>query len=205
MSTENLQPSFFSGPAVRDTWTSTLAMGIMMIVLGAIAIALPFAATVTIKIFIGIMLLAGSVAQLISVFSKGCSNRIVTFISALLFGLVGVLMLTNPWESLMAMTIVLSAFFIIEGIMKIIAAFRLRPGNSWGWMLFNGLITLALGGIIWAGLPYNAVWVVGLIFGINLLFTGLSAVMIALTIRDMQKTHEATGGGGTPNSSQTSA
>lgn len=188
MSAENLQsPSSIDESQIQSSWTTTLFTGIMMIILGVLAIALPVAATLTVKLLIAFLLIAGGIIQLIATFSKGCSHRIFTFLSALLFGIVGILLLANPWEGLMAMTLVLSIFFIVEGIMKIITAFQIRPGNQWGWMLFSGVITLLLGGIIWAGLPYNSLWVIGLIFGIDLLFGGLATIMIAFAIRDMTK------------------
>jgi len=205
MSNENFpQANDYTITKVEGSWKVNLFTGIMMIILGGLAIALPMAATLTVKMLIAFLLIAGGVILLISSFSKGCSNRFFTFISALLFGLVGILLLANPWESLMAMTIVLSIFFIVEGIMKIITAFQLRPGNSWGWMLFSGIITLALGGLIWANLPYNALWVIGLLFGIDLLFGGFSMVMIALVMRDMLKSPKASSTGGTPRTPEPS-
>lgn len=193
MSVDNLnQPSFYTGPFIRDTWLTNLFTGIVMIVLGTLAIAIPMAAALTIEILLGILLLAGGVMQLIAACSKECTNRFFTFVSAALFGIVGGLLLARPWHGIMTITLLLSVFFLIEGIAKIVSAFKMRPAKSWGWMLVSGLVTLALGGLIWAAWPGDAIWVIGLIVGIDLLFGGLATVMISLIMRDMLDTPKST-------------
>ena len=195
MSIDNLQhPSFYTGPFLRDTWLTNLFTGIVMIVLGTLAIALPMAAAMTVEILLGILLLAGGVMQLIAACSKESTNRFFTFISAALFGIVGGLLLARPWSGILTMTLLLSVFFAVEGIAKIISAFKMRPAKSWGWMAVSGLVTLALGGIIWAAWPGDAIWVIGLIVGIDLLFGGLATIMISLIMREMLSTPKSPSG-----------
>lgn len=189
MSIGNLQqPSFYTGPFIRDTWLTNLFTGIVMIVLGTLAISLPFAAALTVEILIGILMLIGGITQLFSACSKECTHRFFTFISAGLFGIVGLLLLTRPWQGILAITLILSIFFAIEGLVKLVTAFKMRPAKSWGWMAVSGLVTLALGLIIWFAWPADAIWIIGLIVGIDLLFGGLTTIMVSLIMRDILST-----------------
>ena len=84
---------------------------------------------------------------------------------------------------LLTLTILLAALFFAEGIMEILMAFRVRPHDGWGFLLLSGIAALAVGVLIAIDLPGSAAWALGLLFGINLLFTGSSYVALALAGR----------------------
>jgi uncharacterized membrane protein HdeD (DUF308 family) len=170
--------------ALSRNWGWLLALGILMIILGVFAIGAPAVATVAVQLALGWILMIGGIAQGIHAFMvKGWGGFLLELLSAALYLVVGILLLVNPVEGALALTIVLAVFLIVEGIFKLIMAFRVRDHRGWGWLLASGILSLILGVLIWAEWPASGVWVIGLLVGIQLLFTGWSLVMLALAAR----------------------
>ena len=170
--------------ALSRNWGWLLALGILMILLGLFAIAAPAVATIAVQIMLGWLLVIGGIAQGLHAFmARGWGGFLVELLSALLYLAVGILLLVNPIEGALALTIVLAAFLIVEGIFKIAMAWRVRGHPRWGWLLASGILSLILGVLIWAEWPSSALWVIGLLVGVHLLFTGWALVMLALSAR----------------------
>ena len=113
----------------------------------------------------------------------GFAWSLLTAVLAIVLGLILVL---RPISGVLTLTIVLAAFFLIEGISAILLAIEHRRHlPSWGWVLFSGLIDLLLAFLIWDGWPSSAGWAIGLLVGINMVFVGLSLIMTALAARTM--------------------
>jgi uncharacterized membrane protein HdeD (DUF308 family) len=165
-------------------WGWLLALGILMIILGAFAIAAPYGATLAVQFALGWILVIGGIAEAIHAFmARGWGGFLLELLSAILYVVVGVLLLTNPVGGALALTIVLAVFLIVEGIFKIMMAMRVRDHRGWGWLLASGVLSVILGVLIWAEWPASGLWVIGLLVGIQLLFTGWSLVMLALAAR----------------------
>jgi uncharacterized membrane protein HdeD (DUF308 family) len=165
-------------------WGWLLALGILMIILGVFAIAAPYGATLAVQFALGWILVIGGVAEAIHAFmAKGWGGFLLELLSAILYVVVGVLLLTNPVGGALALTIVLAVFLIVEGIFKIMMAMRVRDHRGWGWLLASGVLSIILGVLIWAEWPASGLWVIGLLVGIQLLFTGWSLVMLSLAAR----------------------
>ena len=169
-------------------WRWLMGMGIVVILLGLAAIFLPFIATMAIEILIAIILLTAGATQVVYAFKsqkpKGFTFRLL---SAGLYCLVGILMLAFPLHGVLTLTLLLAVFFVIVGAFKIALALHLRPYPSWDWLLISGLIAVGLGALIWMGLPGTATWAIGLLVGIELLFSGGSMIRFALSVRDDSK------------------
>jgi uncharacterized membrane protein HdeD (DUF308 family) len=162
-----------------------IALGIGLIILGIISVLAPLFATFAIKVLIGALFVIGGIMHFIHAFqSRRWERSIVEFLVAILYIAAGIILLAYPFGGILALTVFLSVFFVVEGVSKIVHALRLRPVSSWGWTLLSGIVSVFLGLIIWAGLPMTAFWAVGLIVGIDLIFGGLSMVMIAISMRD---------------------
>jgi uncharacterized membrane protein HdeD (DUF308 family) len=103
---------------------------------------------------------------------------------------VGVLLLWHPTEGAVSLTLVLIAFFVVEGVFQIVASLSYREvfPDSWGWMLASGVADLILAALIIMGWPNTANWALGLIVGINLITSGAAIVMVALAGRSLIKT-----------------
>jgi uncharacterized membrane protein HdeD (DUF308 family) len=165
-------------------WGWLLALGILMIILGVLAIGAPTYATLAVQAALGWILIIGGIAEGIHAFmAQGWRGFLLELLSAILYVVVGVLLLTNPVGGALALTIVLAVFLVVEGIFKIIMAMRVRDHRGWGWLLASGILSLILGVLIWAEWPASGLWVIGLLVGIQLLFTGWSLVMLALAAR----------------------
>lgn len=152
--------------------------GILCIFVGCYAIGRPGLAALAITQVIGIFtLVSGFFLFFAAVFGKARQHRLLDFFSAILRVLVGGLILGNIVKGLLALTLVLGAVFIVEGIYSTVLGMKLRGKNpAWGWVVFNGITALILGGMLFAKFPSDAAWAVGLLFGINSIFTGVTLV-----------------------------
>ena len=169
-----------------------LGTGILTIVLGTAAVLLPFLATLTVEVFLGVILTAAGVLHILMAFaSRRVKGLLLRLVAGILYGVLGILLLVFPLRGVFTLTVLLALFFMVTGAYKIALSFHLRPVRSWGWLLFSGLLAGALGILIWMGLPGAAAWAIGLLVGIELVFSGWAMVMFALSIRrDDQKETE---------------
>ena len=169
---------------MERNWGWLLALGIGLIVLGLLDIAVPMIATLAIGIFLGWLLLIGGVAQILHAFSaRGWQGFALHLLGGVVYLLAGGWMILNPLQGALALTLMLAAFLLIQGIFQIVLALRIRPARGWGWPLASGLVTVLLAVLIYAGWPGSALWVIGLLVGIHLLMSGLSLTMLALAAR----------------------
>ena len=172
--------------AVRRHWVMLLIEGIILLVLGAAAIVVPPIATLAVTIFLGWLLFISGVVGLISTFwMHQAPGFWWSLLSAVLGIVAGILLILWPVTGVLSLTIVMIAFFIIEGIASIMfaAEHRRQLSGRWGWMLASGIIDLILAAIILTGLPGSAVWAIGLLLGINLVFGGSALISMALAAR----------------------
>jgi uncharacterized membrane protein HdeD (DUF308 family) len=172
---------------IHGHWKLFLAQGIVMMILGFLAVAVPNIATLAVEIFVGWLFFAGGIFRAISVWhARQAPGFAWSLLAAVLSVVLGLILIFHPLAGVLTLTMVLVAFFIIEGIASIVAAIEHRQHlRSWGWVLFSGIIDLLLAYLIWQGWPSSATWAIGLLVGINMLFLGLSLVMTALAARLM--------------------
>jgi len=172
--------------ALHAHWVLFLIEGIILVILGIAAIALPPIATIAFTIIIGWIFLVSGIVGLITTF---WARQAPGFWWALISGLIaiaaGIVLLAWPISGTLSLTLVLIAFFIVEGIASILYAIEHRGQLSgrWAWMLVSGVIDLILAGIIFSGLPGTAAWALGLLVGINMLFGGVALIAMALAAR----------------------
>jgi hypothetical protein len=107
---------------------------------------------------------------------------------AIVYGIAGIYMLMNPLLGVLSVTLLLAVFLLAEGILEIALYFRIRRVRHGGWILFDGIVTLILGILIWAHWPSSSVWVIGTLVGISLMFSGISRFMLSLAVRDLSPT-----------------
>lgn len=173
--------------AIHAHWKLFLAEGIVMMVLGLLAIAVPEVATLAITILIGWLFFIGGIFRTISVLQhRAMPGFAWSLLIAVLAILLGLILILRPIAGVLTLTIWLIVFFIIEGIAAIFLAIEHRRHlPSWGWVLLSGLVDLLLAYLIWDGWPSSAGWAIGLLVGINMVFVGLSLIMTALAARTM--------------------
>ena len=161
-----------------------------MIILGVLAVIVPVAATLAIDLFVGWLLVISGIVGLVAMFSaKNIPAFLWTLVTAALSLAVGGLLVWKPVAGALSLTILLTAFFIAEGIFQIVTSIAYREVimNSWVWMLVSGISDLVLAVIIILGWPFTAVWAIGLLVGINLITSGWAIVMTAFAGRNVSK------------------
>lgn len=153
--------------------------GILSILVGIYAMNRPGLATLAVTQVVGIIALAsGIVIFFAAVFGKARQHRLYDFFSAALRIIVGLLLVSNVLKGVLVLTLVLGSVFVIEGIYGLVLGLKLRGKNpAWGWVVLSAVASLVLGFMLIAQFPGSAIWAIGMLFGINCLFTG--ATMIA--------------------------
>jgi len=177
--------------AVREHWVWFLVEGIILVVLGILAIVVPPLATIGVTILIGWLFLISGIAGLITTFgARHAPGFWWSLLSAILGIAAGIVLLGWPISGAISLTLLLIAFFIIEGVLSIMYALEHKREltGQWGWMLVSGIIDLILAVMIFAGLPGTAAWALGLLVGINMLFGGSALMAIALHARNAATT-----------------
>ena len=165
-----------------------VAIGVISIVLGIAALLFPWWATLGIELVFGIFLLIVGVLELVRVFfDRPPSGLALGVIFGILAIVAGGLLLVYPLEGMITLTLVLALFFLLGGVFKATAALMVRPAPGWGWMLTSGVISLLLGLIVLAALPESAFWLLGILFGIDLLFFGAAQIAFASTFKDIRR------------------
>jgi uncharacterized membrane protein HdeD (DUF308 family) len=172
--------------ALREHWVLFLVEGVVLLVLGATAVVLPPIATLAVTILFGwLFLVSGVVGLFTSFWMRHAPGFWWSLLSAALGIVVGAMLLGSPLVGALSLTLVLIAFFLIEGVVSIMFALdhKRELSGQWGWMLMSGLIDLVLAVMIFAGLPSTASWAVGLLVGINMIFGGTALIAMALHAR----------------------
>ena len=172
--------------SLHQHWVLFLVEGVVLLVLGATAIVIPPLATLAATLVLGWLFLVSGVVGLFTTFlMRHAPGFWWSLISAALGVLVGSLLLARPVSGAYSVTLVLIAFFIIEGVASIMFALEHKRELSgrWGWMLASGVVDLLLALMILAGLPSTAAWALGLLVGINMVFGGAALIAMALHAR----------------------
>jgi uncharacterized membrane protein HdeD (DUF308 family) len=173
--------------AIREHWKAFLIEGILLVILGLAAMIVPPLASLAVTIFLGWMFLISGIAGLALTFwARQMPGFWWSLLSAALAVIAGIVLLAQPVEGTLTLTIVVGAYFLAEGVATIMYALEHRRELSqrWSWMLVAGLMDLLIAAVIIAGLPESALWAVGLLVGINLLFGGASLIGVALAARN---------------------
>lgn len=157
--------------------------GILFIILGCLAIALPQFFTFAIELLIGWLFVIAGLFLFFRLFQARDQSFWATLISATLNIVIGVLLLAYPIAGIITLTLFLIAYFFLDGIVKSYLSFTLKPLTNWGWLLVSGLLSIVLGALLMAGWPNTAAWAIGLLVGINMLFTGISMIAFASALK----------------------
>jgi len=175
--------------AIRDTlrlhWQLFLVQGIIMLILGALDIIwiLPLISTLAIDIYVGWLFLLSGIVGILAMF---LTRDVQTFVWMLLTAapslFLGIMLVWHPAAGAASLTVLLTAFFIAEGVVQIVASLSYHDvfPNQWGWVLASGITDLILAGIIIAGWPGTAAWALGMSVGVNLLTSGAAITMVTL-------------------------
>jgi len=166
----------------------SIVWSILLIVFGVLAICSPLAASLGVMLVIAWLILFGGVAQLAYAFqSEGIGHIIWKLLVAFVYIAAGLYLLTHPGVGVAGLTLVLGIVFFVEGVADVILYFSVPKVDGSGWVLFDGIITLILGVMIWRGWPSTSFWVIGTLVGISMIMTGTTRLMMSLAVRKLAK------------------
>ena len=175
------------GPVIKEArkfsgWLIVAA--ILFIVLGAFAIIEPAVAGLGVALLVGWLLIFGGISHFVSAFEGGGAKRVIfQVLAGVVFVIGGYYFITHPLLGLSTLTLLLAGVILAAGVCEIVTYFRLKSEQASGWMLFNGIVALILGALIWLHWPSSSVWAIGTLVGVNLLLTGVTRLMVGLTGR----------------------
>jgi uncharacterized membrane protein HdeD (DUF308 family) len=183
--------------AIRGNWGWILALGIVLIVVGTLAIAMPFAASLASAVAFGALFLVGGIAQLVGAFwTRDWSGFFLNLLMGIIYLVLGLMFLRHPGEALMAMSLFLACALMVSGLFRIIGSLMYQF-PQWGWVLLGGAINLLLGIYIYSMWPLDSFIIIGLFVGIDMIFTGWTWIALALAVKN--RGGRLTAGGAAPN------
>ena len=171
---------------VRHASTWSIVWGVLLIVLGMLAVGSPFVAAVAVSVVIAwLIILAGVVHLILAFHVHRTGSMIWKLLVGLAYLLFGVYLLMHPVLGVASLTLVLASLFLIEGILDIVLFFQMRSMRGSGWMLGDGIITLLLGLLIYLQWPSSAIWAIGTLVGLSMILSGVTRVMFSLSVRKL--------------------
>jgi len=167
-------------------WPLVLAMGLVMILAGAAAIAVPVTGAVTFPMGLGVVFLVAAAAQIVrSLVMRGRDGFAMSLVTGLLYAAAAIMLLAFP--GVLGITFLLGALLAAAGLFKIITALQMRPMRSWGWLIASAVVSIVLAALIFAQFPSGAFTVLGTFVGIDLIVFGLAHTIHSLSVRKMQR------------------
>jgi len=178
--------------AVKQGGRMTL-VGVVIIVFGLIAMAMPAFVGTSVALLIGILVLLAGISRLVWAFRARGGERVFLLLVGALTALCGALMIANPLFTGGVIAILLAIYFIVDGILEIMGGIRLRPERGWGWLLFAGIVSVALGVMIWRQVPLSGLVAIGVLVGIKLLLVGFLMTTVGSAVRTLGRSMSENG------------
>jgi len=172
---------------LQASWCWFMALGILLVVCGTLAVIFPVIGSVAVVLVLSVALMVAGVATIIGSFWAGkWSGVLVQLLVGILYLAASFVVSERPLAATLAITVFIAMSFIVMGGFRALAALMIRF-PQWGWALLNGVVTLLLGIVIYRHLLLDALWVVGLLVGVEMLFNGWTWIMLSQEIRKIPK------------------
>jgi uncharacterized membrane protein HdeD (DUF308 family) len=169
---------------VRQASNLSVLWGVLLIILGVLAIASPVMAAVAVNVVISwLMVVAGVVHLVVAFHRREAGSMIWRALVGLAYIAFGIYLIAHPAIGVVSLTLVLATLFLVEGVFDIALFFQARSIRGSSWMLIDGIVTLLLGLMIYAQWPSSSAWAIGTLVGVSLIFSGVTRVMLASAVR----------------------
>jgi uncharacterized membrane protein HdeD (DUF308 family) len=170
---------------IASHWQQTLALGVLLELLGLAAFAMPLLSTLAVDILVGWLFMIGGIARVVTLLrARHWPGFWWSLASGVVATILGIAMVFRPLAGVLTLTMALAVVFFVEGVSAIVAGFDFRHhARNWIWLLLSGMIDFLLVFVIWSGWPGTAVWAIGVLVGVNLFVGGLSLIMLSFTAR----------------------
>jgi len=173
--------------SLKGEWKWLVALGLMLIFVGTFAVGSSFAATMVSVVLFGVIMLLGGIAQIFGALrSPKWSGLLLQMLIGVLYLVSGYLVMEAPVKAALALTMLMSLFFLFGGVLRIIYALMYRFPN-WGWTLFSGVVAVFLGLLIRKQWPVSGLWVIGLFVGIEMIVNGWTFLALGLSARKLEE------------------
>lgn len=187
MSELNETPADSLGAALaraRDNRGWLIALGVALVVLGALAVGQSVLMTLASMLLIGALMIAGGLVQIIGAFrGKGWRHMLFWVLSGAFYVLAGLVVIANPVLASGVLTLLIAASLLVAGVARIWIGFKARPEAGWGWLVLGGAVTLLLALVIASGWPVNSLWLIGAFLGVDLMMQGWGLVSLGIALR----------------------
>jgi uncharacterized membrane protein HdeD (DUF308 family) len=162
-------------------WGWLLALGIVEIIAGGIAIAAPLIASLAVVAVFGAVLILTAVLQLVHAFRVRSWPQSAWYgLGGIFYALAGILVAAYPLGGALTLTVLIAILFIVDGTLRTAFGLTARPSMGWGWLVAGGIGSIMVGVVLLLGWPASALWATGFLLGINLIFSGVTHGFLAL-------------------------
>jgi uncharacterized membrane protein HdeD (DUF308 family) len=168
----------------RQVSTLSILWGVLLICLGIVAVGEPMIAAIAVNVVISwLLVLAGVVHLIVAFHTREFGSLLWRFLVGLAYLCFGAYLIGHPAIGVASLTLVLASLFLVEGIFNVVMFFRIPKAVRSSWVLFDGIVTLILGLMIYMQWPTSSAWAIGTLVGVSLIFSGLTRVMVSLAVR----------------------
>lgn len=169
---------------IHTATTWSIVLSVLMIAAGVLAILAPGIAGVAVTLLFGWLLIVSGVLHLGFAWRAGHASAVVgEILLGILYGGIGFYLIARPVAGLESLTLAIAIYLVLESALEFVLAFQLRPVSGSGWLLFDGIITLALAALIGSGWPTSSAWAVGTLVGVSMLFSGITRLRLSVAVR----------------------
>ena len=169
--------------SLRSSWLYFLVVGILLVVLGTIAVGYSIVVTIAAIVFYGALMGLGGAVQIVSAFwARHWSGVFVGLLSGVIYLVIGLFFIRDPADAAITLTLLIAALLMVGGLFRVISAVTYRF-HHWGYAVFGGLINIALGAMIYVQWPVSGLWIIGLFLGIEMIVSGWTWIMLALSLK----------------------
>jgi uncharacterized membrane protein HdeD (DUF308 family) len=169
---------------VRHASTISITLGVLLIVFGILALASPFLAAVAVNAIVAWMIVLAGIVHLTLAFRVHTAGSMIwKLLVGIAYVCFGIYLILHPTLGVVALTLVLASLFLVEGILDLILYAKMRSFHGSSWFLWDGIVSVILGLLIYMQWPSSAAWVIGTLVGISLIFSGVARTMMSLTVR----------------------
>lgn len=175
--------NLFGLEEIRHRWGWFLAFGILLIAVGVLALTFVPIATLGTVIFLGWLMFFGGILEgAFAFYARRWSGALLHILASILGIVFGLMVVSHPVAGALGWTLLFASYFTVIGIFRAIAAIHLKY-KGWGWAVFDGIVTLVLGILLWLDWPASAIWFMGLAIGISMILRGWTTAMVAFGMR----------------------
>ena len=172
------------GAIAKESIGGSIALSLFMILAGILAIVVPPAGGLAVVLVLAWLLMFSGAAHLVFAWYTRTSGAFVwQLLVGILYLFVGFYTVAHPAAGLASLTLLLAIYLFVEGALEFVLSLRLRPLPGSNWLLFDGIVTLILGVMVWRSLPSSTEWAIGTLVGVSMLFSGLARLSLSMAAR----------------------